>query len=955
MFRKFFLAFLFFVLILPAFSLGGVLADSSAPLHVIQTQYFDIIFPEECRKTAEKIGEVCDDYYLEITSKLETRAYQRFPVTITRSVEMLNAYFAAVPYNRIVLYDTYPEKSLDMYEDTIQSVFYHELTHAVTYNMKGPLLRKFSFFADALNPAWLSVTTFWAEGATVSFESKGRGGRLNDPFNTQLVNQSLIDGKFPSWRDVTGARDTYPGGSDAYMFGSMFASYLQETYGMSKYAEFWKRANSRLTFSFIAGVFEKTYGKSISESWDEFKKTLEIPHSEKKANLLSPEKSRITTFDAFFDRERKETEIAYFDASSSALRLLTLDEGGSVISGKKLLAITGIVRVTFSPDGKKLALSRYIDKKNYKSVTAYYDLEKGKYHENPESGYRDAYFKNLDGKIEFADIPMYNAQVPEEKKPHFYSKEEIPFCPLSIDDNLSALIIKDGLSWKIRLYDDKQVLCEYDFSDFSGAYEPGLRHSDNADRKSLILHNLHLLSSDSAEICLSFTWAELGMGGKMLSRAGLLKIQRNTLESRAFLQKENGFAGLAEAIAIPNTFSFFVTAAEYEGNPLYHMEMSESDFEEVKVAKKMPSFVEGLEKTADSESESAESQNLPPALSNEVSYNPFKYYPHGIFIPLLAEVPVYNHDLAADSSLALGLTFISTNPWGDKRLTFSAGYNPFFKNGGMFLSLSGGNDSFSYSLGGTCIFDRDSFMQTVGSLSAAKVFWRGKVTAFSAGIQGNFLYGRQLTDDYVEKNRDDSVGKSADGQGYLLFSNIHKISARYADYAGVALQPFVLTSFRSSEKLPEDDKYVNAGLTTNIRFPIFIPFIFSATLFPSSKYAASGSVRAILHSFEIHKGIPALSLFMQRIVLSASYSGKIAYTHGEFWDIKKTDEIFKKTKKSDYSDEIRLSLNLYLSPNTGFFASGDIQFSLGYAMLFRPNPKSSEKKIAYGITFSMAY
>lgn len=931
-FRKLFVFCLFLlpVYILPIFALDGVLADSSSPLHVIQTQYFDIIFPEECRESAKKIEKVCDEYYLEITAKLETDAYLRFPVTITRSVEMLNAYYAAVPYNRIVLYDTYPEKSLDMYEDTILSVFYHELTHAVTYNMKGPVLRKLSFFADALNPAWLSITTFWAEGATVSFESKGRGGRLNDPFNTQLVNQSLIDGKFPSWRDVTGARDTYPGGTDAYMFGSMFASYLQETYGMSKYAEFWKRANSRLTFTFVAGVFEKTYGKSISDVWDEFKKTLEIPHAEKNADLLTLQKSRITTFDAFEDRDNNKTKVAYYDASYSALRLLTLNAGGSVESDKKLLAITGIVRISFSPDGKILALSRYIDRKNYKSVTAYYDLEKEKYHEKAENGYRDAYFKSFGGISEIADIPMYNAELPEEQRPFFYSKAEIPFSPVFIDDNLNGLIIKDGLSWKIRLYDDKNALYEYDFSNLP-------------DGRSLILHNLHLFSADSTEICLSFTWAELGKGGKMLSRIGLLKINRLSGEGRAYFQKENGFAGAVEALSISDTFSFIVTAAEYEENPLYLVEMSESDFEEVKISKgEIPSSVV-TEKPLSSDS------------SNEISYNPFRYYPRGIFIPLLASLPVYSHDFAIDSSLALGFSFVSTNPWGDKQLVFASGYNPFFKNGGVNLELSGGNDSFSYSLGASCIFDRDAFMQTFESLSLVKVLWRGKISAFMTGLQGNFLYGRQIIDSSIVKNRDDSFGKSADGRGFLQFTNIHKISPRYADYGGFALQPFIFTSYRNSEKMLKEDKFVNAGFTTDIRFPIFIPFILTASLFPSSKYAASGSIRAVIYSFELHKGIPAISLFMQRIVLSVSYSGKLAYTHGDLWDIKRSSEVFSNAKKSDYSDEIRLGADLYLSLNTGYMASGDIQFSLGYAMLFRPNPKSSEKKIAYGITFSMAY
>ncbi len=278
MFRKFFLTFCFLFLFLPVYSLGGVLAGSSSPLHVIRTEFFDIIFPMECRESAQKIAAVCDDYYLEITQILETEADRRFPVTITRSVEALNAYYAAVPYNRIVLYDTLPEESLDMYENTIQKIFYHELTHAVTYNMRDEKYKKSirykiaSFIGDLINPAWLTITTFWAEGATVSFESKGKGGRLNDPFSTQLANQSVIEGHFPSWRDVTGSRDTYPGGTDAYIFGAMFASYLQETYGMSKYADFWKNAGTNCPLSLIAGVFKKTYGFKISDAWNDFKK-----------------------------------------------------------------------------------------------------------------------------------------------------------------------------------------------------------------------------------------------------------------------------------------------------------------------------------------------------------------------------------------------------------------------------------------------------------------------------------------------------------------------------------------------------------------------------------------------------------------------------------------------------------------------------------------------------------
>ena len=962
MVRKCILGILVFLFVMPVFALGGAMAESSSPLHVIRTEYFDIIFAEESRETARKIESVCDDYYLEITKLLETEAYQRFPVTITRSVEVLNAYYAAIPYNRIVLYDTLPETSLDMYEDTIESVFYHELTHAVTYNMKPKALQKLSFISDAMNPAWASITTFWAEGATVSFESKGKGGRLNDPFSTQMVNQSVIEKRFPSWRDVTGARDTYPGGTDAYMFGSMFAAYLQETYGMSKYADFWKNAGSTVSLAFVAKVFKKTYGMKVGDAWDDFEKTLALDHAEKSAEVLSHKKARITSFDAYFDSEHAEVKIAYFDAASSSLRLLTLDTEGKIKQNKKLLAITGITRVVFSPDGKKLALSRTIDKKNYKCVTAEFDIKKKKYSEHKETGKREGYFKINSGNTEFADILMKE----------YLEKSEIPFSPIGIDENLNATIVKNGLSWRIRFFDEENTLFEYDFSDTAG--------------KNLILHELHKVSCDSESILLSFSWAELGMGGKMLSRTGLLKINRKSKDAVCFLQKENAFAGVLEAIPEKieeDSFFFYVLAAEYEQTPLYRVELKTSDFEKVRLKaskktqikkettdeKKKPQIPQmGGKNDVSLSGSTRQSENPSVRNSSALSYNPFRYYKNGVFIPLIGALPVYSHDFALNASSSWGLTFVSTNPWGDKQVSVSAGYSILYNHYGAQISLGtnpivgiapSGDDSFQYALTATCIFDKDGFMQTAETLQLTKVLMRGRVTSFSAGAQGNFLYGRQIIDeDIFADNTDDSVGMSVDALSHLLFSTIHKISPSVYNYAGFSLQPFVLGSYRDSENRIEAEKYVNAGAVLTLRFPILVPFIFKATLFPSSKYAASGSVKAILADFEIHKGIPALSVFMQRVLISASYSGKISYNYrdyDELWNICHTGEIFKNVEKEDYSDEISLAADLYLSPNTGALADGNIQFSLGTVFVYRPHPKLNENRLGYGLTFGLNY
>ncbi|MCR4821365.1 MAG: hypothetical protein K5873_00650 [Treponema sp.] len=954
--RSTFLFVFFFLVNQPFFSLGGVLADSKGSLHVIQTEYFDIIFPEECQDTAKKIADVCDSYYLEITEKLETQAWQRFPVTITHSTESLNAYFAAIPYNRIVLYDTMPETNLDMYEDTIKSVFYHELTHAVTYNMKGPVLKKLSFFADILTPSWLNISTFWAEGATVSFESKGRGGRLNDPFSTQMVNQALIEDDFPSWRDVTGARDTYPGGTDAYMFGSMFASYLQETYGMSKYAEFWKRANSRLTLSFIAGVFKKTYGKSISQVWEEFEKTLNLEHKEKSGNLLSKKKSRITSLDIFYDVSAKEKKIACYDKSSLSLSLLTMDFQGKVLKNKKLLAIGGVEKVNFSPDGEKLAITRLVDRKNIKSVTAEYDLTSGKYKEYPEFGRKDGFYFQKNDEVFFANFFMKGEEACDNKvfsQNSIFSKGEEVFSITGVAENLGAALVKKGLKWKIRFFNDRAGLFEYDFS----------KVLSEGREKNLIIHNLHSLSSDSENVCLSFTWAELGQGGRMLSRAGFMKVDLTTRSAKVFLQKENSFAGFVDFIPdLPSlngfeeggegkSFPVYFVAAEYEKSPLYCLEMSSDDFEEIEVVGEK---TEVNENYLSSEIVKGEEEERTGSYK-EISYNSFRYYKKGIIVPFLGFVPVYNHDLDTDSSSILGLTLASTNPWGDKRIEFAAGYDIRYKNGGMKLSLTGGDNSLSYTLSGTCVFDGQGFMQTMDSLSFSKTLWSGRVSSFSGGCQGNFLYGRQLINKDFKKNFDESIGKSADGIFYLLFSNIHKISPKYGDFLGLSFQPFILASWRSSEEFIEDDKYLNAGGKFTVKFPVLFPFTVTASLFPSSKYAASASISAVLADFEIHKGIPALSLFIQRLVINASYSGKLAYVHGDFWDVKNCGDIFSHASGDDYSDALKLGVNLQLSPNTGFFASDEMIFVFAYNIIYRPHPENDEGHISYGFSFAMNY
>ena len=81
--KKKLILFLFSVVFcVRAFSYSGVLSGSEGKLFVINTEHFDIIYPQDCRKTAEKLAEVAEPYYKEISEKLGFKENVFFPFLV---------------------------------------------------------------------------------------------------------------------------------------------------------------------------------------------------------------------------------------------------------------------------------------------------------------------------------------------------------------------------------------------------------------------------------------------------------------------------------------------------------------------------------------------------------------------------------------------------------------------------------------------------------------------------------------------------------------------------------------------------------------------------------------------------------------------------------------------------------------------------------------------------------
>ena len=145
---------LFFVNV---FAYNGLLSGTEE-LKIVKTEWFDIIYPETAERGASVLYDNADRIYEEVTAQYGLEPSYRFVVTITDKLDNYNAFFAPIPYNRIVLFHTSTAKIDDLsggFSQGFLQTFYHELTHAVTFNMK--------------NGFWDGVTTVFGDPMVLGY------------------------------------------------------------------------------------------------------------------------------------------------------------------------------------------------------------------------------------------------------------------------------------------------------------------------------------------------------------------------------------------------------------------------------------------------------------------------------------------------------------------------------------------------------------------------------------------------------------------------------------------------------------------------------------------------------------------------------------------------------------------------------------------------------------------
>lgn len=919
-------------------------------LKIVKTKYFDVIYSQGSIESANLIYENGDRLYNELAEKLALKNEFRLPVVISPANQDFNAYFSSFPFNHIVIYDSLPDENLVVFADTFLNTFRHELIHAITYNLRSDALYSFDKIAgDVYNPALATITTAWAEGASVSIESDFGEGRMNSEYAKQMVKQAKIEGIFPSYADIQGARDIYPLGTVSYIFGGMFCKWLQENYGMEKYSQFWYRSVNFKSITYIS-CFKKVYGFSIKKAWNQFYESIEIPEGisvKKERKKLSLYKSLSAADNGYAFLDTAKCGVYYKSTEDDKARL--------IFTQSKL------EKVNLSKDSRFMAVS-YLDDSftNSKKRSYIYDLKNRRIFDPGEISFRDGaviqkgdeYFvSGVTIESEFSILKVYKLLLNEKKriigkKKVFEQKFEYSVQPLSLDgtsDGKLFFIKKNGLQFSLCELDlDSQKIAEHFLPD---------------DVKVI-----QKLSCFQKRVYFSF------VKENSFPRLGYYE------NGFFYLSKIDENGGIYNPIFAEN--NIYYIANYFNGNKIKMLDLQMVDFE------KNP------ETTKENEVAGSSTNEVKFQILNEQSkkFSAFEYSfkgPKGAFIPVSLSKTYSIKDNAesmAYVTMPVGISYFSSSPWTYPIYYFTAGYGPLSDSYALDAGFYRGglvNELFSYSGQAHVEFDKNGYKQNYESFSvnttiplygtfyvAARNFFQ-----FFNGRQSKLEYDKADVGslfDYIgilskENNNEDlSIRRFFISDSFsFVFGNIHKAGPGYFNYAGFRIMPMVNMLFCSPEKNIDKEYYhfENLSIDLQCRIPGIFPMTFEVAAFPSNCTVIYGGGNIVLYTWEIQKAIPFFTIFyLNRLSFSAHYEGLIKLNHYmEPWPISKSYDYFTEVFEgnANYYDEMQVKMDLYFNPNIGGLTRNEfmLKATFGYQYSFNLEQGKKRNDFIFGINF----
>lgn len=982
--KKLLLGLICLLSVTAAFAYEGMLAGQK-DLKLIKTEFFDIIYTPDSEKAAAIIAEHGDDLYRELHDTYNLIHDFRLPVTITSSQDMFNAYFTHAPYNHIVLFDTQASATMAVFEEDLLMVFRHELTHAITINIKTPFwLAVSKIFGDMINPSVFIPTSGQLEGIAITEESRTGEGRLHSEFTRHIVKQAKLEDDFPNFAEITGARSIYVYDYN-YKFGGEFMEYIRQRYGEEKLAEYWKRMTNLGGLSYFT-IFKSVYGISMNEAWKDFKEDFPVP-----AIPADPtETGLVARFNSDKDFEQfdyvasAKDKIVYHNKNTAEFYYAVKDAASPTgyTEPKKFLHQGSIQSMNLSADGRYLTYV-YLSTAGAlpKNKMVIYDFETKAQFKVPEERLNNGVVFTITENGTEKKYLAANKNISQESSINIFRLEENSKGKLAgmelvetinnkfnnFSTNLQA--DENGTIYYLSKQGVAYIIKSYDFvSKVHKQYE--LPHSD------MLIQGLSISPAADGSTRALFTYVQPGT----MPRLGEARILPTGVEYNLYQQDLSG--GIFAPVALGENHIMYV------GNFLKGNHIYTANTQNLNVAT-VTGVVTDLGVRSEAENQAITFVDT-SILNNAKDFSVWPYLVKGSWYPLsqTASYGLSNglDNLVSYSSL-LGATFMGTMPWTSPLYTLSAGYNTATKSGTFQTTFTGGTETnlFKYDIQNNLEVDGSGYKQTYHYINLSSETSVNSVLSIRLADSLDLFEGRQtlqVEKTAEEKKADSGFFKSdtktvVDSRHIFFVRNIGVASINYQPLRGkgafemlnIAGSTFVDSVFAAD--ITNFDapltNYNNLGLGLQIHVPQLLPvstrtwgtgnlpFTATAYLYPSQSSFLETRGKLVLFSFELQKAATWFPIvFFNTITAEMEYVSKFSNGKNESWDIINIGRDFKSlvAGRMSYSDEFITRLALTVTPNLGTAAS--VHPTLNFDFKYRFFPEENEPNFSFNLGFKLA-
>ncbi|MBI4539529.1 MAG: PD40 domain-containing protein [Gemmatimonadetes bacterium] len=254
----------------------------------LETEHFVLTFEAGLEAQAGRAAERAERAYARIVAEeFVAPPPGRIDLILADNVDFSNGLATVVPSNRITVFVHPPvdDVSLDFYDDWLELVITHELTHVFHLDesrMIGSVVRRifgrypapWPFFPGLATPTWT------IEGFATYYESAlTDAGRVNGTYLEMVVRTAALEGRFESLDRVSGRSPVWPDGDRPYAYGSLFFNHLLERYGEDQMAKFVHAVAGQLVPYRLNAAAKRSFGVTFSAAWREWRSLLEKRHA----------------------------------------------------------------------------------------------------------------------------------------------------------------------------------------------------------------------------------------------------------------------------------------------------------------------------------------------------------------------------------------------------------------------------------------------------------------------------------------------------------------------------------------------------------------------------------------------------------------------------------------------------------------------------------------------------